>query len=349
MNALNIGNRAIGTGQPAFIVAEIGINHNGDLDLAKRSIEAAARAGADSVKFQNYRTETFVNDRALEYVYMNDGKEVRESTYAMFKRCELTREGLRALKGHCDEVGVIFHSTPTEAQGIRDLLDLDVALLKNGSDFLTNLPFIAELGATGLPVVLSTGMATREEIGDAVRTLREQGNDQIILLHCTSSYPAPPEDIHLPKMMALREAFGTAVGFSDHSAGTAASVGAVVLGACWIEKHFTLDKTLPGPDHHFSSDEAEFSDLVRSIRTVEAAMREAPIGPTQRELAGRREYRLSCVARTPLGRGAIVREEHITFRRPGSGVPPKAMASLIGRRLRRDIAPDHVFGDEDFE
>ena len=197
MSGIRIGARAIGAGAPCFLVAEIGINHNGNMDLAKRMIDAAARAGADSVKFQNYRTEDFLSDRTLTFKYEWQNKIVEESQYDLFKRCELTREALRDLKRHSDGLGILFHSTPTSEEGIRDLIEIGVTVLKNGSDYLTHLPLIHAMGKTGLPTVLSTGMATPEEIGDAVQVFRQTGNDQLILLHSTTSYPTTPSETAL--------------------------------------------------------------------------------------------------------------------------------------------------------
>lgn len=349
MKAIEIGTRRVGPGHHCFIVAELGINHNGDLDLAARMIDAAAEAGADAVKFQNYRTEDFVADRSLTYEYRSRGRRVVESQYDMFKRCELTPDRLRVLKARADARGVVFFSTPTSLETLADLLALGVPVLKNGSDFLTHLPLVAAMGRTGLPTIVSTGMATLAEIDGAVRAFRESGNDRLILLHCTSAYPAPPEDVHLRKIPALAAAFGLPVGLSDHSLGIVAAVGAVALGACCIEKHFTLDRDLPGPDHWMSSDPAELRQLVTAVRTLERQLGESRIGPAQSELDGRREYRLSCVAARPLERGHALEDKDIAFRRPGSGIPPFLVGALLGRRLARDVAEGHLFAETDVE
>ncbi|MGZ3518893.1 MAG: N-acetylneuraminate synthase family protein [Vulcanimicrobiaceae bacterium] len=345
--SIRIGDRVVGRGHPAMLVAEIGINHNGDLDLAKKTIEAAARAGAVSVKFQSYRTEDFIPDRSLTYAYTSQGRRVEESQYDMFKRCELSADDVRELRRHCDAVGIVFHSTPFSVEGIAQLVELGVPVLKNASCYLTNLEMIAAMGATGLPAALSTGMATLSEIDDAVRTFRATGNDGLVLLHCTSEYPAPPEHLHLPKIRALAEAFDCVTGFSDHSEGYTAAVAAVALGACWIEKHFTLDHGLPGPDHWFSSNESEFAELVRAVRAAESALTDAPIGPTDTERVNREEYQLSCQSRAPLNAGHVLSQEDIAFRRPGRGLPPKMAGILVGRTLAHDIAAGHVLQLED--
>jgi N-acetylneuraminate synthase/N,N'-diacetyllegionaminate synthase len=337
MTTLAIGARKIGAGTPCFLVAEIGINHNGDLDLARRTIDAAVAAGADSVKFQNYVTEDFISDRSLTYEYTSQGRRVIEPQYDMFKRCELSPFALRELKHHCDGHDIIFHSTPTSPKGVRDLVDIGTPVLKNGSDYLTHGPLIRGMGESGLPTVLSTGMATLAEIDESVRIFRSTGNEQLVLLHCTSSYPTPAADVHLRKMPALATAFGCLVGFSDHTDGLVASLGAVTLGACWIEKHFTLDKNLPGPDHRFSADPSEFRALVQAVRFLEQSLGESRVGPAPSEDRGRSDFRLSCVARRPLARGQRIDWDDVAFRRPGTGLPPGHAQWLIGRTLRCDV------------
>jgi N-acetylneuraminate synthase/N,N'-diacetyllegionaminate synthase len=348
MKSLRIGLHTLGPGHPVFVAAEIGINHNGDLGLAHRMIDAAAAAGADAVKFQNFRTEDFVSDRSLTHKYQSGGRIVRESQWDMFKRYELRREWLGELAAHCRERGVVFFSTPSSEEGIAELLEVGVPLLKNGSDYLSNLPLIRAMARTGLPTVISTGMATLEEIDDAARAFREAGNDQLILLLCTSTYPTPDEDVNLRKLPALAAAFNSLAGFSDHSVGAAAAMGATALGACFIEKHFTLDRMLPGPDHAFSSDPEEFTTLVKGVRTIERQLGQARLAPASTEIRGRDGFRLSCVARHDLASGHALQAQDVAFRRPGTGLPPKRLDDLVGRKLARDIAQGEVLRLEDF-
>ena len=308
--------------QKVVIVAEIGINHNGDMDLARQSIIAAAEAGADSVKFQNYKTEDFITDRGLIFEYQSQGRTIKEPQYDMFKRCELSPDKLRFLMGECHSAGVLFHSTPTSVEGIKDLQNVGCNILKNGSDFLTNLRLIRAMGETGLKTVLSTGMATLSEIDNAVRAFYETGNENLMLLHCTSSYPTPPEDVNLARIAVLRDAFNVDVGFSDHSNGTTAAVGATILGAKWIEKHFTLRKDLPGPDHWFSMDSNELKELVLAVREAESMVGSSRIGPTVDECRARRNFRLSCVASRDISEGECIEPNDITFHRPGEGLSP---------------------------
>jgi N,N'-diacetyllegionaminate synthase len=348
MRAVQIGERFIGHGHPCFLVAEIGINHNGDLDLARRMIDAAADAGADAVKFQNYRTEDFIADRSMTYEYTSAGKRVTETQHDLFKRNELSLDQLAYLNDHCKRRNMVFFSTPTNVQGIEALIRLGVPLLKNGSDYLTHLPLIQAMAQSGLAVVISTGMATLAEIDDAVRAFRGAGGQDFILLHCVSTYPVPPEDVNLRKIPALATAFGCPVGFSDHTKGVVAAIGAVAVGGCMIEKHFTLDRNLPGPDHYFSATPEEFVALAESVRTMEKCLGESTVGPAYSELVGKQDFRLSCVAAEDLRRGHLLEGKDIQFSRPGSGLPPKAADGLLGRRLKHRVPRGHVFEMEDF-
>jgi len=350
MRPIELGQtRKIGTGQPCFVVAEIGINHNGDMDLAHREIDAAAASGADAVKFQNYHTEGFVSDRSLTYEYISQGETVVESQYDMFKRCELRPEALRELSEHCEERGVVFFSTPMDEEGVAELVREGVTLLKNGSDCLGHLPLIRCMARTGLPTVISTGMATREDIDDAVQAFRDAGGRDLVLLHCTSAYPTPAADVNLRKIPALAEAYNCLVGFSDHSDGIVAAVGAVTLGACFIEKHFTLDKNLPGPDHRFSADPREFRELVDAIRFLESAIGTTEVGFTPSEAVNRREARLSCAARHDLSAGHTLTTSDIAFQRPGTGLPPKMITELVGKKLIRDVRSGSLFEVADLD
>jgi len=338
-----------GFGESVFIVAEVGINHNGDMILARDSIFAAAEAGADSVKFQNYKTEDFITNRDLVFEYRSQGKSVKEPQYDLFKRCELTRDQLEYLKQQCDSAGVLFHSTPTSVEGIEDLRAIGCQLLKNGSDYLTNLGLVRAMGESGLKTVLSTGMATLSEIDDAVRAFRETGNQELLLLHCTSSYPTPADDVNLARISTLRQAFNVEVGLSDHTKGTTAAIGATILGARWIEKHFTLSKDLPGPDHWFSMDAPEMRQLVTSVREAEKMLGSSAVGPTPSESLGRRDFRLSCVAARDIEKGESIKRVDIAFQRPGDGFAPIYEGMLVGLKLAKAIKKGQSFKKEHLE
>jgi N-acetylneuraminate synthase/N,N'-diacetyllegionaminate synthase len=347
MTPINVGKRLVGPGLPCLLAAEVGINHNGDLRLAHETIDAAARAGADAVKFQNYRTEDFLSDRSLTYAYVSQGREVVESQFDMFKRCEMCPGWLPELKEHCDRSGVIFFSTPSGVDGVRELAAVGAPLLKNASDSLLHLPLVRAMARSGVPTVLSTGMSTLADVDEAVRAFRGAGGRDLILLHCTSSYPTPPEDAHLRKIPVLQDAFGCPAGLSDHTEGIVAAVGAVALGACFVEKHFTLDRSLPGPDHRFSADPEQFRALAAAVRTVEKNLGSGVIGPAASEAEARRSYRLSCVAARPLAAGHRLTEADLAFRRPGTGLPPTAVAWVLGRSLARALPAGHVLQPSD--
>jgi N-acetylneuraminate synthase/N,N'-diacetyllegionaminate synthase len=349
MNIIDTTSKVIDIEKDSFIVAEIGINHNGDMKIACDAIAAAAEAGADSVKFQNYRTEDFISDRKLMFEYCSQGKKIIEPQFDMFKRCELSRDQLSILKEETDKCGLDFHSTPTSIDGVKYLQEIGCKIIKNGSDYLTHLELIRAMGETGLTTVLSTGMATLTEIDQAVQTYHETGNEKLILLHCTSSYPTPAKDVNLARLATLSSAFGVPVGFSDHSAGTTASIGATILGASWIEKHFTLDRDLPGPDHWFSMDPKELKDLVRTVREARNMIGNSFILPTVSEQPGRRDSRLSCVAKSEIKKGSIIKESDITFRRPGYGFPPKDIQHIVGRKIKETLSVGSVISQTMFD
>lgn len=348
MKTVRIGDRLVGPGRPCLIAAEVGLNHNGDFDRAVDLIDAAAHAGADAVKFQNYRTEDFLGDRSLTYRYRSQGRDVEESQWEMFKRCEMPDDWLRKLRGYCEGRRLLFFSTPTSAAGVAALVAAKAPMLKNGSDCLGHVPLVQAMGRSGLPTILSTGMATLAEVDDAVRTFRAAGGRDLLLLQCTSAYPTPPADVHLRKLPALAAAFECPVGLSDHTQGYVAAVGAVALGACFLEKHFTLDRNLPGPDHWFSADPAELADYVAAVRTLEQNLGNSAIGPTPAEAEARRGYRLSCVAARALRAGETLDVADIAFRRPGTGLPPGAASWIVGLAPTRDVPQGHVFQTSDF-
>jgi len=331
-----------------LIVAEIGINHNGDISLAKRMIDAAKQSGADAVKFQNYRTEDFVLNKTINFKYNSNTGMVIENQFEMFKRYELTFEKLKKLKSYCDSIEINFFSTPTSARGIEELKLLGVDYIKNGSDFIQNLPLIEEMAKSKIPVVISTGMANLAQIDEAVRTFENAGGKDLIILHCVSQYPAPMKEVNLLKIPVLKNVFGYPIGFSDHTEGNEAAIGAVALGATFIEKHFTLSHDLPGPDHQFSSTPDEFSIYVESIRNIEMALGSKKLIPTTEDQKNASLYHLSCVARKKLNPNHVLTIDDIGFSRPGDGFPPKMRDFLIGRKLLKSKDPGVNFNFEDF-
>lgn len=347
MMIIRVGGKEIGQEKPCLLAAEVGINHNGDLELAKKHVIAAVEAGADAVKFQNYRTEDFLQSKTLRYTYRSQGREITESQWEMFKRCEPSRDWWPQLKSLCDELGVLFFSTPTAKEGVDELVHIGTALLKNGSDYLTHTPLIEYMAATGIPVVASTGMANQQEIDDAVNAVNRGGKSPLILLHCTSSYPTPQAHANLRRMVALGERYEVLVGFSDHTEGYQAACQAVTLGACMIEKHFTLDHDLPGPDHWFSSTPQEFALLVKEVRAAEARLGAATILPDILEEHARREYRVGIVASQDIQQGAKLSRHMVAFRRPGSGLLPTDLSHYLNWTVVRNISAGEPLMPED--
>ncbi len=333
----------------AYIIAEIGINHNGRKDLAIEMIQAAAKCGADAVKFQNYETEDFITDKEILYTYKSQGRDKTESQYKMFKRCELNFEWLKELKIECERVGVDFISTPTGKRGIRQLVELGANYIKNGSDYLGNLEIIKYMAETGIPTILSTGMAKEEEVSEAVKTFYESGGKKLVLLACTSSYPAPKESLNLLRIKTLGEKYRCTSGFSDHSIGSDAAVAAVCIGAKVIEKHFTTNREYEGPDHWFSATQEELTELICRVREVEIMMGNEKLEPSEAEIESRQKYRLSCVASHEIGIGKLLTREDIVFQRPGTGIPPNDVDKIIGKRLKGVKHRNEVIKESDIK
>ena len=346
---VRIGSRQVGGGAPAFVIAEAGVNHNGSLELARQLVDVAAEAGADAIKFQLFRAEAVVGPGSPKARYQLEGDD-RASQLEMLKALELRPEWLPELRDRADRYGLEFLCTPFDEESLDLLVRVGVPAVKVGSGELTNLPFLERVGATGLPVILSTGMATLAEVRDAVDALEGAGRGRrvgLVLLHCVSSYPAEPRDCNLRAMATLVEAFGVPVGFSDHTQGWEIAVAAVALGASVLEKHLTLDRSLPGPDHRASLEPAEFRAMVWALRSVESALGDGVKRPMPSEADVARVTRRSVVAARPLQRGTVLTRDMLAIKRPGTGIPPAELPKLVGRVLLRDLAADEVIGWED--
>ena len=337
MDHLVIAGRRIGPGEPCFIIAEAGVNHNGDLALAKRLIEAAAEAGADAVKFQTFRGERLVSPTARKAAYQMAATGAEESQLDMIQRLELPPEAFGELKRHCEARGALFLSTPFDAESADLLEALGVAAFKIPSGELTNPALLSHVGRKGKPVILSTGMATLDEVRAAVDTLRRAGARELAVLHCVSSYPADPADANLRAMATLAEAFHVPVGYSDHTPGIEVALAAAALGACVIEKHVTLDRTLPGPDHRASLEPGEFAALVRGVRTVESALGDGRKRPAPSEADTAAVARRSLVAARDVPVGATLTEDALAVLRPGTGLSPALRDQVLGRTATRRI------------
>lgn len=321
-----------------LIITEAGVNHNGDVGLALALVDAAADAGADAVKFQTFRTEALVTARAEKAAYQVDNTGEGGSQMAMLQRLELSPEDHVVIQQRCAERGITFLSTPFD-EGSADLLaELGVPAFKLSSGDLTNLPFLRHVAKIGRPMIVSTGMADLAEVEAAVREIEATGLREIVLLHCVSNYPAPVEEVNLRAMDTMASAFGYPVGYSDHTLGDEVSIAAAARGARVIEKHFTLDRELPGPDHRASLEPAEIAQLVRSIRNVEAALGDGQKRPTPSEMSTARVARKSLVAGRAIAAGEVLAEADVAIRRPADGLPPRLITFVVGRRARRDLA-----------
>lgn len=337
---MRIGDRSIEQGGPAFVIAEAGVNHNGDLETAKRLIDVAAGAGADAVKFQAFHAERLVTPSAPKLRNEPGADGPAETQLQMLQRLQLSEAQFEALKAHCRARQVMFLATPFDEESA-DLLDrLDVPAFKIGSGELTNWPLLAFVARKGRPVILSTGMSVLPEVEAAIDVLRDAGCREIALLHCTSAYPADPRDANLRAIDTLRRAFRLPIGLSDHTLGTAVALAAVALGACVVEKHFTLDRRMAGPDHHASLEPEELRQLVRGIRTVEAALGNGKKEPAAAERETASVARRSLVAARAIPAGTVLTRELVAIKRPGDGLPPSMLAAVIGRRVKVPLALD---------
>ena len=331
-----IGDRVIGSGAPCFVIAEAGVNHNGDLDLAKQLIDAAVDAGADAVKFQTFRAAGVVAEDAPSAAYQRVGDD-RDTQYELLRRLELDEDAHVALLEHARRRGIVFCSTPFDLPSV-DLLDrLGVPFFKIASGDLTYTQLLRRVAAKQRPIVLSTGMADIDEVAAAVDTLSAAGAADVALLHCVSEYPAPIEDANLRAIPAMAQRFGLPVGLSDHTPGVTVAVAAVAVGAAIIEKHFTLDRALPGPDHRASLEPDDFAQLVRAVREVEGAMGTGKKQAAPSELANRDIVRRSVFAAVEVGEGEPITAEMLECKRPGDGIPASDIDRVVGRRPRRSI------------
>jgi len=326
--------------EKVFVIAEAGVNHNGDPDMARRLIDSAAAIGCDAVKFQTFRADALAarSAKMAEYQKANTGAE--ESQYQMLKRLELSYDVQKGLLDHAKRQGIQFFSTAFDFESVDFLRRLDIPLWKIPSGEITNYPYLAEIAAIGKPILLSTGMATIAEIDAAMRVLTQHGADRgrVCILHCNTEYPTPWQDVNLRAMANLGHAFGTAFGYSDHTQGIEIPIAATALGASVLEKHFTLDRSLPGPDHAASLEPNELKAMAGAIRNVERAMGDGVKRPSASEEKNRPIARKSLVAARPIRAGEVFSQENVTVKRPGTGLSPMRWNEVMGRRALRDFA-----------
>jgi N-acetylneuraminate synthase len=334
-----------------FIIAEAGVNHNGDINLAYKLVDVAKEAGVDAVKFQAFKTEKIISKYADMASYQKKNLSTNESQYEMVKKLELSYKEFKKLKNYCDEIKIMFLSTPDEEYSLNFLVDeLSIPFIKIGSGEVTNLPYLRKIAAKNKPLIMSTGMSNLGEVEEAISTIRlVNSKAKISLLHCTTNYPTPYEEVNLKAMQTLAAAFKLPVGYSDHTLGIEVPVAAVAMGAKIVEKHFTLDKKLPGPDHKASLEPDELKEMVKAIRNIEKALGDGIKKPNKSEIETIKVARRSLIATRDIRAGEIIKESDITIKRPRTGILPKFKEIIIGMKLINDIRQDEPFMWENFK
>jgi N,N'-diacetyllegionaminate synthase len=327
-----------------LIIAEAGVNHNGDPALARKLIDLAAEAGADLVKFQTFSAGRMVTRTAAKAEYQNRTTDSKESQHEMLRRLELTTEMHKELIAHCAARGIGFLSTGFDIESVDLLVGLGQDRFKIPSGEITNLPYLRHIGRMGKSVILSTGMAEMDEIQAAIDALEEAGTPRanITILHCTTEYPTPAAEVNLRAMLSIQKAFGVEVGYSDHTRGIEVAIAAVALGASVIEKHFTLDRSLPGPDHQSSLEPEELKAMVAAIRNIEIALGDGIKHPTPSEARNKPVARKSLVASQVIRAGEPFTAENLTTKRPGTGISPMRWDEVVGRAASRDFMADEL-------
>jgi N-acetylneuraminate synthase/N,N'-diacetyllegionaminate synthase len=333
--SITVAGREIGSGAPCFVIAEAGVNHNGDVALAHQLIDAAADAGADAIKFQTFDAVSLALPRALKADYQMRSSEPGESQLEMLRRLELPQDAYSGLINHTKEKNLIFLSSPFDEASADYLERLGLPAFKIPSGEVTNLPFLSHVARKGRPLLVSTGMCHLAEVAEAVEEIQQYGSPPLALLHCVSCYPAASEECNLRALQTLRSQFGVPVGWSDHTLGTSVAAAAVALGASLLEKHLTLDKNMAGPDHQVSLQPGEFKSLVISVREIEQALGNGIKQPSSRERDTAIAVRKSLCAAHDLSPGEILREDDLVARRPGDGISPARRNGLVGRKLTR--------------
>lgn len=325
-----------------FIIAEAGVNHNGKIENAIKLIDAAAEAGADAVKFQTFKAQNIVCRNAKKAEYQKQTTDADENQYMMLKKLELTEQMHEQLLQHCKEKGILFLSTPFDLDSIDYLDRLGISIMKVPSGEITNYPYLKKIAETGKKVIMSTGMCTIEEVEAAVKVLKKYGSKDISLLHCNTEYPTPFCDVNLSAMTTLKNKFDLEVGYSDHTLGIEIPLAAVAMGATIIEKHFTLDKNMEGPDHKASLEPEELKQMVNAIRNVESALGNGMKTPSASEKKNIEIARKSIVAKKNIAAGEAFTEENLTAKRPGNGISPMKWNEIIGTKAKRDFAIDEM-------
>lgn len=325
-----------------FIIAEAGVNHNGKIEIAKKMVDAAVLAGADAVKFQTFKPENLVSKSARKAEYQTETTDKTEFQFDMLKRLELTPDMHELLIDYCRQKNILFLSTPFDIESLHYLVQCGLDIIKIPSGEITNYPYLREVGKTGKRIILSTGMSTLDEVRDAVKVLKENGSQDITLLHCNTEYPTPYMDVNLKAMLTLKNELGVTVGYSDHTLGIEVSIAAAALGATVIEKHFTLDRTMEGPDHKASLEPNELRAMVRAIRNIELALGSEKKEPSNSEKKNIGIVRKSIVAKCSIKAGELFTENNLTTKRPGTGISPMDWDKVINQKAKRNYNVDEL-------
>jgi N,N'-diacetyllegionaminate synthase len=329
--------------KPVYIIAEAGVNHNGDLKMALQLADKAKEIGADCVKYQTFKAEQIVTAASPKAQYQLEVTDKSESQFEMLKKLELNKEDFALIQSHCRQIGIDFMSTPYNPEDADLLNSIGVNAFKIASGQMVETPFLQYVARFNKTMIVSSGMCTMEEVKDGINAIRESGNTEIILLQCNTDYPSRIEDSNLKAMITMRDELKVRVGYSDHVPNNYACFAAVALGAEVIEKHFTLDKNLPGPDHSSSLEPNEFRELIVGIRNIEKAIGTGVKVPSSREAQNTFGMRRSLVAKNDLEAGTILEEKHLAYKRPANGIPPKEIHRIIGKKLLHDIRRDEAF------
>lgn len=328
--------------QRTFIIAEAGVNHNGDIEIAKKMIDAASAAGADAVKFQTFKAERIVSINAPKAEYQIENTNNTESQYQMLKKLEIDKETHLELMEYCKEKNIMFLSTPFDIDSVHMLMELGIEIIKIPSGEITNLPYLREVARQKKKVILSTGMSNMQEVKEAVDIIRQNGSEDITVLHCNTQYPTPMEDVNLRAMISMREELELPVGYSDHTQGIEVPIAAAAMGATVVEKHFTLDKTMEGPDHKASLEPDELSEMVKAIRNIEKALGDGNKNKTESEKDNLSIVRKSIVAACRIEKGELFTEKNLTVKRPGNGISPMKWDEIIGKVSDKTYEVDEV-------
>ncbi len=345
---IKIANKIIGAPASCFVIAEAGVNHNGIIQLAKKLVDAAVRAGADAVKFQIFKADDLVVPDAPKARYQNTADK-SSNQYQMLKKLELSQQEFRQVFNYCRKKKIIFLATPFDSSAAAFLNDLGVAAFKISSGDMDNIPLLLQVARYNKPLIISTGMSDLNDVQDAVEAVYSTGNKKVILLHCTSDYPAKYREVNLRAIEALKNKFNLLVGYSDHTSGFEVAIAAVARGCCVLEKHFTLNKCLPGPDHRASLEPGEFKEMVRAIRNVETALGSGVKKITKSEAAVKKTARKSIVADVFIPKGKSIQPQMLVIKRPGIGISARHLGRVVGRIAKRSITKNELIKFKDLK